>query len=94
MRNAGLGEAQAGIKIAGRNTASAVLSGHQFRSLSSRFQGMNSHEKPPALVTWLPCITSPGQLTPSTVTTPWPGGGGGEHAVVQVTGWQDAPPGA
>ena len=28
------------------------------------------------------------------VTTPWPGGRGGEHAVVQVTGWQDAPPGA
>lgn len=28
------------------------------------------------------------------VTTPLPGGGGGEHAVVQVTGWQDALPGA
>ena len=58
-------------------TASAVLSGHQFRSLSSGFQGMNSHEKPPALVTWLPCITSLGQLTPST----------GDHTLAWRWGW-------
>ena len=58
-------------------TASAVLSGHQFKSLSSRFQGMNSHGKPSALVTWLPCITPLGQLTLPQVTTPWPGGGVG-----------------
>lgn len=29
-----------------------------------RVRGMDSQEEPPALLTWLPCVVSPGQPTP------------------------------